>query len=154
MKTDPRIRAKTYACRLLNYRPRSEKEIRDKLVEKGFAPAIIDDVAIYLKEKNLVNDEGFAKLWMKSRLQSSGQGFLKIRNELLQKGVSRDIIENVTAQLECSFNEYDIASQLVERRLPALKHIEEYKARQRLYSYLKRRGFSGKTIYRIIDEAF
>jgi regulatory protein len=152
METDIIKKARSYAYRLLNHRPRSEKEIRQKLYCKGFSKRVIDNILSDLKDKSFVDDNCFARLWMESRLQSSGQGFFKIKHELFQKGISEDIIENVTEQLKGSFDEYDIAAGLVQRRLAAIKGLDSDKARQRLYCYLKRRGFSGNTIQRVLDE--
>ena len=147
-------KAKLYAYRLLNYRPRSEQEIRYKLKEKGFAEEIIDCLVVELKSRSLIDDYDFARLWAKSRLQSSGRSFSNIKRELLIKGIAEDIIENVIARLRNDFNEYDIAKRLIEIRLRSVLGIDKDRAQHRLYSYLKRRGFSDSVIYKVINETY
>ena len=154
MKTDNISQAISYAHCLLNYRPRSEKEIRDRLIYKGFDRDAVDSVVSQLKEKSFIDDYDFARLWAGSRLQSSGKGFIKIKQELLQKGVSEDIIDRVIIRIKESFDEYDSANSLIKRRLVLMAGLDRGKALQRLYAYLKRRGFSGDTISRILNETY
>jgi regulatory protein len=147
-------KAESYAYRLLNYRPRTELEIRDKLKKRGFAEDIIDCLVLKLKEKSLVDDYNFARMWVKSRIQGNNHGFFRIRQELLEKGIDKDTIEDVVQLLNKDFNEYDTAKQLIESRLKSVCGLDKDKAQRRLYSYLKRRGFSDSVIYKVINETY
>ena len=147
-------KAESYAYRLLNYRPRTEQEIRDKLKKKGFTGDIIDCLVCKLKDRSLIDDHNFARLWIESRMQSSSHGFLRIRHELRQKGIDKNIIEDIAEQFKKDFNEPDMAKRLVEARLKSVCGLHKDKARQRLYSYLQRRGFSDSIIYKAINEAY
>jgi len=51
------------AALILTYRPRSEPELRNKLLEKGYPDASIDQVLSRMKEQGLVNDTTFAEFW-------------------------------------------------------------------------------------------
>jgi regulatory protein len=55
------------ALDLFSHRPRSEKEVRQRLTEKAFQPDQIDQVVEKLKQANLVRDESFARMWVESR---------------------------------------------------------------------------------------
>ena len=147
-------KAESYAYRLLSYRPRTEQEIRDKLKKKGFTGDIIDCLVSKLRDRSLIDDHNFARLWIESRMQSSSYGFLRIRHELRQKGVDKNIIEDIAEQFKKDFNEPDMAKRLVEARLKSVCSLHKDKARQRLYSYLQRRGFSDSIIYKVINEAY
>ncbi|TRZ49589.1 MAG: regulatory protein RecX [Dehalococcoidia bacterium] len=147
-------KARSYAYRLLNYRPRSEQEIRYKLKEKGFAEEAIDSLVLELKNRFFIDDYDFAKLWARSRLQSSGQGFSNIRRELVIKGIAEDIIENVMTMLEDDFDEYDMAKGLIKTRFRPVPGINKGREQHRLYAYLKRRGFSNNIIYKVINETY
>jgi regulatory protein len=147
-------KAESYAYRLLNYRPRTEQEIRDKLKKKDFSEELIGTLISKLKERSLIDDRNFARLWIESRMQSSSHGFLRIRHELLQKGIDKNIIEDIAEQFKRDFDEPDMAKGLVEARIKSVCGLHKDKARQRLYSYLKRRGFSDSVIYKAINEAY
>ncbi|MFA5068806.1 MAG: regulatory protein RecX [Candidatus Omnitrophota bacterium] len=154
MKIDVIDRARLYAISLLNYRPYSEMEIRQRLKKKGFPPKVIDDLISDFKEKSLINDEKFSMLWARSRLQSQGQSFYKIKKELLSKGIDRQIIDSITRGLEQEFSEKETAARLTAKRLAGLKGIDIDKAKRRLYSYLMRRGFSNSVVFEVINEAY
>ena len=63
------------ALRFLSYRPRSEKEVRNKLKIKSEKLKIedstvtIDKIIQKLKEYNFINDLEFAKKWVEERLR-------------------------------------------------------------------------------------
>jgi regulatory protein len=147
-------KAASYAHRLLSYRPRSEKEIIDKLRTKGFEPDIIEGLVTALKKRNIINDTKFAKLWAESRLYINGHGPDRIKQELKAKGICEDIIYSVTSGLKNSADEYETVRKLAGRKAALLKGITQEKARQRLYAYLKRRGFPNETICRVLNETY
>jgi len=107
-----------------------------------------------LKEGGLVDDKRFAKLWARTRSQLSPRGFSLIRMELLSKGIDRDIIDHTLDELKEDFDEEEIARGLFNSRLRLVKGLDRAKAKQRLFGYLKRRGFSSNTIYKLLNEAY
>ncbi len=48
--------AKGAVFRLLKIRLRSEKEIRDKLAQKGFSKQLLDQVVVYFKDIDLIKN--------------------------------------------------------------------------------------------------
>ncbi len=78
---------------LLKFRLRSEKEIRLRLKKKKFDSKIIDETAAFLKDKDFINDNNFAHLWLESRLKRP-LGLRRIKEELRQKGIAREIIDS------------------------------------------------------------
>lgn len=55
--------ARSDALRLLKLRPRSERELSERLARKGFTPAVVNDVLKELREKGLVDDALFARFF-------------------------------------------------------------------------------------------
>lgn len=49
--------------RLLKLRPRSERELGERLGRKGFPPAVVNAVLKELREKGLVDDARFARFF-------------------------------------------------------------------------------------------
>ena len=152
MPKSPYEKAKTYAQRLIDYRPRSENELKNRLIDKGYDTHDIDRIIGDFKAQGLIDDKKFARLWAGRRLQSSRQAPAVIRRELLLKQVDKDIVEDAISRLSQDFNEEEAAGELVDRRLKTLRGIDKNKARQRLFGYLKRRGFSSTVIYRLLGE--
>ncbi|HEX7401327.1 MAG TPA: RecX family transcriptional regulator, partial [candidate division Zixibacteria bacterium] len=86
-------KAKETALRFLSFRRRTEKEIKDKLIQRGFDENIIKRTVEKLKEYDLINDLEFAIAWVKERLEYKPRGKKLLRQELWKKGIKKEIID-------------------------------------------------------------
>jgi len=138
------------AVMLLSYRQRSERELRERLRRKGFAKPPVDESIARLRELGYVNDASFARFYTETRQSSrpSSQRLLAI--ELRRKGVEASIAEEATADVSDEEAAYDAAS----RRLSGLRDHEYGRFRERLGSFLTRRGFSYDVARRTIDRCW
>ena len=142
-------KAKHLVYRLLNIRPRSEFELRQKLQSKNLLKPVIDQALAYFVELDLVNDRQFARQWIISRLKKPF-GWNRIRQELELKGISRDIILEIRDEAAGEYDEVKAVTDLAQRRADQYKNIDREKIRQRVYGYLQRRGFNTSTILKAI----
>ena len=83
--------AKKACFRLIKFRPRSEYELRTRLLQKGFEKEVIDGAITAISKIGLVDDLAFARMWTESRLKKP-LGLNRIYFELKQKGVGKEII--------------------------------------------------------------
>jgi len=141
---------KEYAFFLLKYRARSEKELCYRLKEKKFPEEEIKKVISFLKEKKFIDDRAFTKVWAGSRLRRSF-GLKRIAQELKLKGVAKEILEEGIAQVKKGYCESRVIEGLVKGKLSRLKDIEPVKARNRIYAYLVRRGFSPEIVIETLN---
>jgi regulatory protein len=128
---------------LLGYRPRSENEVRRKLTEKGFSGEVIDSVSERLKSSGLIEDGQFAKIWVENRATFRPRSHRMMAIELRQKGVTDDAIQ---AALDSSVDDSALAYEAAVRYSRRLSELEWGEFRERIYGYLRRRGFSYGTI--------
>lgn len=137
------------AYRLLSFRPRSEKEMAKRLSEK-FEPKTTETALKKLKKKGYVNDEEFVRFWIENRKKDRGPRAL--RSELIQKKVSREIIEEALRRLEPELF-FESAKRLAESKSKAgsLSKREAYK---KIAPYLDRRGYSWEVIKKVINELY
>lgn len=147
------FKAKDTVYRLLNFRERSEKEVRDKLRTKGISANTIDNCIRYFKDLDLIDDRQFAKKWINYRLNKPF-GLSRISLELKQKGIDQAILKEALAESKENFDELAAVNELAIKRLEKYKNIDIAKTRQRLYGYLTRRGFSGNSIRKTLTELF
>ena len=56
-------RARSHALRLLKFRPRSEAELRRRLIQKGFSSSVAEALLAEMKRQGLLNDSKFARLF-------------------------------------------------------------------------------------------
>lgn len=136
--------------RLLNFRLRSEHEIREKLLQKNFSPEDIDRTIKYFKEFDLINDRQFAKKWISSR-QSKPYGQNRIRFELKQKGIKEDVIEEELFHGFLNFSEETLVCQLVEKQSVKYRGIDPVKRKKRMYDFLIRRGYNNHVIMKVLN---
>ena len=132
------------AIRFLGYRPRSEAEIRQRLLRHGHNSENIENALARLKEQGLVDDMAFARYWKDNRETFSPRSQRMTKLELRRKGLSSEIIEQVIGEID----ERDSAYRAALKRAPRLSTSEYQAFRQRLGTYLGRRGFN----YNIIKE--
>lgn len=145
-----KLKAREYVFLLLKYRSRSEKELYGRLKRKKFEEGVIREVIQELKGKGFINDEDFARAWVESRIKKP-LGLRRLAQELKQKGVNRQIIDNQIQKAAQGYPEREIVSRIARQRLERLKGIDQQKARTRIYSYLSRRGFSPEVIIDCIN---
>jgi regulatory protein len=134
---------------LLKFRLRSEHELKARLKQKGFSEELAADTVSFLKDREFIDDRVFAKSWVSSRLKRP-LGLRKIKQELAQKGIAKEIISEALAQANKQYPESQIVSQLAQQRFSKLKAIEPLKAKARVYGYLLRRGFSPDVVSEVI----
>lgn len=146
------------SLRFLSYRPRSEKEVRDRLIRKKIDSQIIEKIIAKLKEKKFLNDEEFAKWWIEQRTKVRPKAIRVITLELKQKGISNEIIESLLSKDVSSeeqvLNDLELANKLIEKRIERFRNSSKQEIYQKLGSYLSRRGFDWETIKQSIDELF
>ena len=144
-------RARAYAFLLLKFRLRSERELLSRLKHKGFSDETARNTAAFLKEKEFVDDRIFAKGWVSGRLKRPF-GIRRIRQELIAKGLSREVIENAISEAKADYDENAVAEELARQRFSKLIDVEPQKAKARTYGFLLRRGFSPEIISDIIKK--
>lgn len=138
--------AMQYALRVLTYRPRSEAEMRQRLERKGFNPAVTDRTLATLARLQLLDDRDFAQSWVTAR---TGRGRIRLRQELRQKGISRDLAEEVLTTGLSADDEFAAAWQVAERAVRSQPVPLEPAALLRVRRLLQRRGFPYEVVSRV-----
>lgn len=133
------------AAYYLTYKDRTEKEVYDKLKEKGYSSQDIDESICKLKMYGYLNDENYALSYIKSNINKKGTK--RIYMELAQKGVSKDTIYE---QLdEFVIDETGVVEDILYKRYRNVDFNDETQ-RHRVYGYFMRRGFKQDSISKAI----
>ncbi len=141
------ISAKRIAIAYLNYRARSEKEIRERLSKEDIPSVITERVLEFLREQHLVNDEKWSRAFVNDKLVRKPVSSRQLAFGLAQKGVGKDVIAETLAELNARESDDDRALQAAEKRWPRItKEADPRKRKQKLYTFLAGRGFSSQTI--------
>ncbi|AHG21298.1 recombinase RecX [Chania multitudinisentens RB-25] len=153
------------AMRLLSLRDHSEVELRRKLAvlpslignaksgsmfpanpsEELIDPALIEQVIAYCYQHRWLDDRRFASSFISGRSRK-GYGAQRIRSELLQKGVEKEIVQAALAA--CDIDWCEQAKQVAQRKfgdpLP-----QEWQGKAKVQRYLLYRGFFQEEIQSI-----
>ena len=129
------------ALDIVSRREHSEKEIKNKLLEKFDAPEIIEQVVLKLIENNLINDVRFAEMYVLVR-KRKGFGPKKIQFELMARGID-DSISSLVITEEGSWKEAALKAFNKKFKNGA---SQEFKERNKQKTFLQNRGFSFEEI--------
>ncbi len=141
------------ALRFLSFRSRSEKEVRDNLLKKDASYEIIEQIISWLLDHKFIDDEEFARRFIEQRIKLRPRGMRVIKMELKQKGISQEVIEEITAKNEGEDdNELAMARRIVEKKIMKYKGLEKKDIYQKLGAHLASKGFNWDTIKESIDE--
>ncbi len=139
LEADEAARATESALAFLGYRPRSEREVRDRLRRGGYSQDAIDHAISRLHGWRYLDDEDFARRWVENRATHRPRGKRLLQQELRNKGIDRETAREVIDQAD--LDEATDAEQIARRRLPSYAGDDPATIRRRLGAYLARRGY-------------
>ncbi|MBI4595484.1 MAG: regulatory protein RecX [Candidatus Tectomicrobia bacterium] len=151
MREENHHRCHQASLNLLKYRPRSELELKQRLLRKGFLPDVIEKTLIHLKDISLIDDRAFASMWTDSRKANRSKRLIRL--ELQQKGISRDVAQQVTSDVD----EESTALALAKKKARSLKGKTPGEFQGKILTYLLQKGFnydiSKRAVRTILSEA-
>lgn len=148
MEQDLYKRAKLRCMHLLEKRDYTEKQLRDKLriSKSAYTEDMIDQALAYVKSFHYVDDARYASQYVECmRLKKSRR---QIEQELFQKGVSRECIEQAMEECREIGEEEQILAWMEKKHYDP--ETADRKETQRMYAFLMRRGFPGSEISRLL----
>jgi regulatory protein len=132
----------------LAYRGRSEKELRERLKQKGFDEQAIDTVIGSLISGGFLDDRKLASSLTRYATESKHYGITGTRKFLRERGIPRDLIDTTVKDID----ETEIARKIVEKKMRTMPGCPPEKAARRLYAFLYRKGYSPETIKRALED--
>jgi len=142
--------AKLAAFDLLARKAWSARELASRLKRRGASDEVAREVVAELVSRGYVDDVSFARFWAESRARGRRVGSRRLRRELIQKGIPREVI---AAAVAAAFEEAPEAERCLEagrRRLPALLRSGRERAVPPLSDYLVRRGYPPAVVMRTL----
>lgn len=137
------------ALNYLSYQLRSEKEIRTYLKEKEIELDDRHKIVDRLKELDLINDLVYGESFVRTHMRLSDKGPKKLAQQLQQKGLKPEIIEQ--ALLQYPEEEQVVMACQVAEKLFHKKHGKSQKELfRKIQQNLMTKGFSPDTIQRAI----
>ena len=133
------------------YQERCHKEVTEKLKSLRMIPIAIDEVVYHLIQHNFLNEERFAKSFVRGKFNQKHWGKNRIVRELKFRQISEYNIR--TALKEISEEAYLLKlHQVSQKKLDSIKEMNRQKKRKKLADYLLYRGWESHLIYPIITD--
>lgn len=131
--------ARDRAIELVSRRRMSQKEVREKLLQKGESEDAADYAVTWLVERGFLNDESYAAA-VARHYAAKGYGALRVRSELQRRGVERE-------HWDAALAEMPEADEKLERFIAArLKDPEDREQVRKVSAALLRRGYSREEV--------
>ncbi len=147
---DEQSKAVNSALVLLTTRPRSVKEIRTRLKQKGFSEPAIDAALTRVEGWNYVDDAAFARFWVENREANRPRGRRLLEQELRDKGVDREIVR--AAIDDAGLDERAAATELARTKMRSYARLEPEVIRRRLSGFLARKGYGFDVVKHVLSE--
>ena len=128
----------------LSRREHSSKEIYQKMSRKVESKEMLLESIEELQRDGLLSDERFAESYFQSR-KRRGFGPLRIKSELVQRGVKENLFYSLEKEIDWSSNALDALKKKLNGKVP-----QETKEILKLKNFLNYRGFE----FQDIDKAF
>jgi regulatory protein len=112
-------RAYDYAIFLLNIRLRTEGELMEKLLSKGYNEEAAKNVLQSLKESHFVNDQNFAEIFLDNLKKYKNFGFYGIKKKFMEKRLPPEIIARVLEEGLPVEEEIKIAERFLKKQFPS-----------------------------------
>ena len=144
----------TYAVKALGRQMRTEAELRRLMAQRAEAgergEAAIRAVVARLKEHGYLNDASFAETYARLRQENEKLGARRVRQDLRQKGVRAELVEEAVEARYGGASEEKLAREHLERKRIGKPTNERETAR--VMRRLVTGGFSTGTIYKILRQ--
>lgn len=153
LKAEEEINVYNYALSVLSRNAKSEKQLRDKMQEKGYDRQFIDSAIIRLKQQKYLDDERYSEMLISSKISISKYGKRKIKETLYERGINREIIDEKLSQISDE-DELERACNLGAKKIRTLKEEDTLKKSIKLSNYLINKGFEFSIVKKAVSILF
>lgn len=154
------------ALRLLSYRARSVRELRDRLLRKNLDPVRVDRTLAALRDAGVLDDSAYSEMHAREAVRLRPRGTRRMIAELRRKGVSEAVAHDAvgrvmtqedTAELELARRAaegwFRRAGEDARTRLCGRgERGEVERVRRRFWGYMSRRGFGPDAVRAALEQ--
>lgn len=151
-KVEALEKARSKGLGLIQFRPRSENELRQRLLRSGTNPANVEKLLAEFKRKGLLDDTRFSTYFATGRMMEKPEGRRLLLSRLKAKGVDQAVAGRAVEAAMEGRSELDLARELGVARLGRFKGLNPPVRQRRLFGFLSRRGFASDIVYQVVRE--
>jgi regulatory protein len=134
--------AYTHALQLLARRELSEKQLRERLLDREHPGDEVDRVITQLLESKTLDDARVARAYARTAAGVKGRGRLRVMRELSEMGIAKETATAAAADVFADVDERALIAKALQKKLRGRPKIASTAEHARLYQYLMRQGFT------------
>lgn len=152
-RADKVERCRAGAWRLLEYAPRTTKQMREALKSRRHPADVIEEVVANLERLGHLDERSYAKELVETKGVRGGKGPLFVQQALRASGVSRSIAEEAVETLREGDTQRATARAVLDKWLRSHKKDDAQTRRRKAAEFLMRRGFESDVVWELVREA-
>ena len=133
------------------YQERCVKDVKDKLKTFDIPQESKDEILDYLLDNRFVNDERFARSFVRGKLNQSGWGVNKIRFHLMQKGITKETIDEALGQTDEEVYKQKLID-ILKAKSKTVKAETDFERKRKLAAFAMQKGFEGSLVWEVLKE--
>ena len=141
------VKYKTYLLKICAKHEYNEKEIEDKLFNKGLNKYQINELIKFLKNRKLIDDETYIESYFRV-YSNKNHSIKKIKNNLINKGFSYEDISSLKSSYK---DEYKKAEKILIKKLKTYDKLSYFYKRKKAYAYLVNEQFDDELINDVVS---
>lgn len=143
---------RTAIYRFCNYQERSQQEVKDKLYELGSYPNEVNALVAELIEADLVNEERFARAFVRGKFRLKHWGRIKIIHELKAHRLSEYVLKKALKEIDPS-DYFQTAERLATNKWNTVSKEagKAFAKKSKVYRYLQQKGFEPSIISEVLN---
>ena len=127
-----------------------QQEMRDKMRRWGVDEVAQDRVVDRLVKERYVDDERYARAFVKDKIRYNKWGRRKVQQALWQKHINQEIQQQVLDEID--EKEYlEVLRPLLKQKRKSTKAVNDYEMNQKLMRFALGRGFTFDIIRQCLD---
>lgn len=135
------------ALRLLAARPRSETQLRQRLLERADSQ-LVDECIARLREMGYIDDLRYAEGYASYRVRNKSVGRSRVARELARREVSKDVIDEALDSVFEETDEETLIDRAIEKRIRLRGRLKDAGDVKKMIAHLMRLGFGYDLIRR------
>ena len=133
------------------YQDRCHSEVRSKLLDLGVYGYDLEDIMASLIEDKFLDEERYARSFVRGKFRMKRWGRYKIRQALKQKHISAYCLKKGFEEIEDE-EYYNTLIEVIQKKNRLTKADNLFKRKQKLAQYTIGRGFESNLVWEVLNE--
>ena len=114
-------------------------------------PQACEQIIIKLMQEDFLNEERFARSFVRGKFRIKKWGRIKIKQELKIRDISSPIIKLALTEIEEEAYR-ETLTELVVKKNKLIRESNTFKKRKKLADFLLHKGFEPSLVYEVVEE--